>query len=112
MRLLIARALMADSELLLLDEPTAGLDLPGRELLLSALGKLAANRPEATTVTVVHHVEDIPPSTTHALLLQDGRTVAVGPAADVLDDGPLSECFGVPVRVERDGQRYAARMAN
>jgi iron complex transport system ATP-binding protein len=108
MRILLGRALLAEPELLLLDEPTAGLDLPGREFLLGALARLASERPELTTVVVVHHVEDVPPSTTHALLVAGGRVVAAGPVEETLTGEALSRCFGLPVQVSRIGGRYAA----
>jgi iron complex transport system ATP-binding protein len=107
-RLLLARALMADPPLLLLDEPTAGLDLAGRELVLAALDRLAAARPSLTTVIVTHHVEELPSAATHALLIRDGATVAAGPVQEVLADGPLSECFGLQVRVDRRNGRFVA----
>jgi iron complex transport system ATP-binding protein len=110
-RVLLARALMPDPPLLVLDEPTAGLDLPGREELLASLDRLAVDEPSLTTVTVLHHLEDVPESTTHALLLRDGAPVAAGPAADVLRDGPVSAAFGLDVEVLRDGGRYRARRA-
>ena len=107
-RLLLARALTAGPPLLLLDEPTAGLDLAGRELVLDSLTKLAAARPALTTVTVTHHVEELPPTATHALLLRDGEAVAAGPVDDVLAGDPLSACFGVAVHVERRDGRWTA----
>lgn len=107
-RVLLARALMARPRLLLLDEPTAGLDLPGREAFLARLDAMAAADPGLATVQVSHHLEELASSVTHALLLRDGRVVAAGPAAEVLADGPLSRCFGVPVRVlRRDGRAFA-----
>jgi len=110
MRVLIARALIADPELLLLDEPTAGLDLPGREFLLGALERLAAERPQLTSAIVVHHVEDVPPSTTHALLLADGAVVASGAVEETLTGDALSRCFGLPLQVSRIGGRFAATL--
>jgi iron complex transport system ATP-binding protein len=107
-RLLLARALMADPELLLLDEPAAGLDLPGREGLVGALVSLARDRPALPTVTVTHHLEEISPSTTHALLLRGGRVLAGGPAADVLTSARVSDCFGVAVDVSARRGRWAA----
>jgi iron complex transport system ATP-binding protein len=108
-RLLLARALMADPELLLLDEPAAGLDLPGREGLLGALATLAHDRPTLPTVTVTHHLEEIAPSTTHALLLRAGRVQEAGPIADVLTSARVSETFGLAVDVAgRDGRWSAA----
>ena len=80
-RVLVARALMNQPPLLLLDEPTASLDLPGRETVIGALERLAADEPRLATVTVVHHVEDIAACATHALLLREGASVAQGPIA-------------------------------
>jgi len=111
-RVLLARALMHDPPLLLLDEPADGLDLPGREALLAALATLhgaTRERPPTAVVTVTHHLEELPPSTTHALLLRAGRVVAAGPAEMVLADGPLSACFGARVVVRRDDGRWTAR---
>jgi iron complex transport system ATP-binding protein len=107
-RVRIARALVAGPDLLLLDEPFAGLDLGGRESLLADLGALltAANAP--TTVLVTHHLEELPPAVDDAVLLRGGRVVAAGPVAGVLTDAPVSEAFGLAVRVARDGGRWRA----
>ncbi|MDO9408943.1 ABC transporter ATP-binding protein [Patulibacter sp.] len=114
-RLLLARALMAGGpgggpDLLLLDEPASGLDLPSRERLVGALVASARRWPDLPTITVTHHLEEIPPTSTHALLLRDGRVLASGSADEVLASGPVSQCFGLPVTVERSGGRWAARM--
>jgi iron complex transport system ATP-binding protein len=107
-RVQIARALMTDPELLLLDEPAAGMDLGGREDLLRRLTRFAADPDAPASVLVTHHVEEIPPGITHVLLLRDGRIVASGLARDVLTDEHLSATFGLPLRVERlDGRWYA-----
>jgi iron complex transport system ATP-binding protein len=110
-RVRIARALMASPPLLLLDEPSSALDLPARETLLAALSVLADTQPRLATVLVAHQLEDLPPSTTHALLLRHGQVVAAGPVADVLTSTPLSACFGLEVRVRRDDDRWTARSA-
>ena len=107
--MLIARALMRRPPLLLLDEPADGLDLPGREALLAALARLAGEQPAPAVVLVTHHLEELPPTIGHALLLRDGRAVACGAAPDVLAAGPLSACFGVPVEVTRADGRWSAR---
>jgi iron complex transport system ATP-binding protein len=107
-RILLARALVRDPSLVLFDEPTAGLDLPGREALLQAMVRLAADQPELATITVTHHVEELAPSTTHALLLRDGAVAAAGPVADVLTAERLSNCFGLPLSLRRVGDRWAA----
>lgn len=104
-RVLIARALFGEHELLLFDEPAAGLDLPGREQLLAAM--VAARRP--TTVLATHHLEEIPPIATHAALLREGRVTASGPIGEVLADAPMSACFDMPIRVERGDGRWRAR---
>ncbi|MGW0803124.1 ABC transporter ATP-binding protein [Nonomuraea sp. NPDC002799] len=107
-RVRVARALMADPAVLLLDEPFAGLDLPSREDLISAVEVLATTRPVLTTVTVTHHLEEVPATTTHALLMRDGRVLAAGSVGEVLTSGNLSDCFGRPLHVDRlDGRWYA-----
>jgi iron complex transport system ATP-binding protein len=104
-RILLARGLIAEAPLLALDEPAAGLDLGGRELLLDAFERAVAERPGLTTLTVTHHIEELPPSVSHALLLRAGRVVAAGPVEDALTDANLSSCFGLPLRLERLGGR-------
>jgi iron complex transport system ATP-binding protein len=107
-RVQIARALMTDPELLLLDEPAAGMDLGGREDLVRRLTRFAADPEAPASVLVTHHVEEIPPGMSHVLLLRAGRVVAAGLARDVLTDANLSETFGLPLSVERrDGRWYA-----
>jgi len=107
-RVQIARALMTDPELLLLDEPAAGLDLAGREQLVSRLAALAADPDAPTMVLVTHHVEEIPPGVTHGLLLRDGRVVAAGLLTDVLTPDLLSVTFGMPLALDRRDGRWAA----
>lgn len=104
----LARTLMADPELLLLDEPTAGLDLAGREALVASLAALARNGAAPTVVLVTHHVEEIPPGFTHLLLLRAGRVLAAGPLGDTLTAANLGACFGVPVVLEHRGDRWVA----
>jgi iron complex transport system ATP-binding protein len=108
-RVQIARALMSDPELLLLDEPAAGLDLGGREDLVLRLNALAADPASPTVVLVTHHVEEIPPAFTHALLLRAGRIVSAGPAADVLTSPWLTAAFGIPMVVDETDGRHSAR---
>ena len=105
----IARALMAEPPLLLLDEPATGLDLPAREALLAALSALATSRRELATVLVSHHLEELPPTTTHALLLREGAVVAAGPARETLTTTNISTAFGFSVAVLYDAGRWSAR---
>lgn len=107
----IARSLMTDPELLLLDEPAAGLDLGGREELVAALSELAGDPRSPVLVLVTHHVEEIPPGFTHLLLLRDGEVHARGPLEEVLTAENLSGAFGLDLVVERSGDRWTARAA-
>jgi iron complex transport system ATP-binding protein len=108
-RVQIARALMTDPELLLLDEPAAGLDLGGREDLVATLSMLAYDDASPATVLVSHHVEEIPPGFTHALLMRRGGVVAAGPLEEVLTEEVVSATFGMPLRLSRDDGRWTAR---
>jgi iron complex transport system ATP-binding protein len=108
-RVQIARALMTDPELLLLDEPAAGLDLGGREDLVDRLATLAMDPDAPAIVLVTHHVEEIPPGFTHALMLRDGRAVAAGLIDDVLTEENLSKTFDQDLVLERSGARFFAR---
>ena len=107
-RVLLARAFSGHPAIVLLDEPTAGLDLGGREDLVARLGQAAADPTSPPTVLVTHHVEEIPAGTTHALLLRAGRVVHQGPLDAVLTTDHLSETFGLPLVLERRGDRWAA----
>ncbi|GAA4125987.1 ABC transporter ATP-binding protein [Nocardioides fonticola] len=109
-RVQIARALMSDPELLILDEPAAGLDLGGREDLVSTLSVLAHDPDSPATVLVSHHLEEIPPGFTHALLLRDGKVVEAGLLTDVLTEVNLAATFGLPLVVTHtDDDRWSAR---
>lgn len=108
-RTLLARALMNEPGLVLLDEPTAGLDLRGREELVDRLGALAVDPDAAPLVLVTHHVEEIPPGFTHLLALRDGRVLAQGPVDDVLTAELLSDTFGLRLVLERRDGRFFAR---
>ncbi|CAM4033631.1 ABC transporter ATP-binding protein [Nocardioides marinus] len=108
-RVQIARALMSDPELLLLDEPAAGLDLGGREDLVSTLSMLAYDPDSPATVLVSHHVEEIPPGFTHALMLRQGRVVAAGLLDQTITEQHLSATFGMPLTVSHEDGRWAAR---
>ena len=104
-RVQLARTLMGDPGLLLLDEPTAGLDLVGREQLVTSLASVASDPATPATVLVTHHTDEIPPGFTHGLLLRDGEALACGPINEVLTADSLSECFGLHLQLEnRDGR--------
>jgi iron complex transport system ATP-binding protein len=108
-RVQIARALMPDPELLLLDEPAAGLDLGGREDLLRRLTKLARDPKAPMMVLVTHHVEEVPDGFTHAMLLRRGSVLAAGPIEEVFTPRNLSKCFGVQLEIEHRQSRWTAR---
>ena len=108
-RVQIARALMADPELLLLDEPASSLDLGGREDLLKRIEVFAKDPLAPATVIVTHHIEEIPAGTTHALLLKEGSEVAKGDINTVITDLNLSNAYGLPISVQSEGGRFFAR---
>jgi len=108
-RILLARSLFVEHPLLLLDEPGAGVDLPGREALILALTALARSPDPPTTVHVSHSLEELPPITSHALLLREGEVVASGPIERVLTEQSMERCFGLAITVTREDGRWAAR---
>lgn len=110
-RTLIARALLTDPHLLLLDEPSTGLDIASREHLLDRIDGLRREHPDLASVLVTHHLEELPATTTHALLLRDGRIVAQGPAEEVLTSARVSGALDYPLEITRTGGRWAARTA-
>lgn len=110
-RTLIARALIAEPQLLLLDEPSTGLDVAAREQLLETIDALDRTHPEMASILVTHHLEELPVSTTHALLIGEGRTVASGPALTTVTTDHVSEAFRHPVTVGHQDGRWSARAA-
>ncbi|WP_349884457.1 ABC transporter ATP-binding protein [Microbacterium sp. WHRI 7836] len=108
-RVQIARAVMTDPELLLLDEPTASLDLGSREELLALLSGYASSPTTPAMLMVTHHVEEIPVGFTHVMLIRDGAVVAAGPIADTLTAEALTDTFGMPIVLSSEDGRYAAR---
>jgi iron complex transport system ATP-binding protein len=110
-RVLIARALICEPRLLLLDEPSTGLDIAAREQLLEAIDRLTQTHPDVATVLVTHHLEELPSSTTHALLLADGRVVSAGPARAAVTTENVSAAFDHPIDVQFYDGRWLARAA-
>ena len=103
---------MTDPELVLLDEPTAGLDLGGREELLSSLTSLASDSSGPSVVLVTHHVEDIPQDFTHAALMSNGQMINQGDMKEVMNEENLSECFDLKISLLNEGGRYFAKVLN
>ena len=110
-RTLIARSLLPDPPLLLLDEPSTGLDVAAREQFLATIDDLHRAHPDLATVLVTHHLEELPETTTHAMLIKDGRVHAAGPADQVLATTLVSECFSYPIHIEHRDGRWHARAA-
>lgn len=108
-RVQIARALMTDPELLLLDEPASGLDIAGREVLVDTLSEICTDEDSPATILVTHQLEEIPEGITHALLLKEGRIVASGPIDQTLTDANLSETYDMDLAVNRIDGRWTAR---
>lgn len=109
-RILLARSMMTDPDLVLLDEPTAGLDLGGRERLLVTLDQLAADPAQAPMVLVTHHVEEIPARFTHVLMLRAGRITAAGAIDETLDEENLATTFDLDLELTRNHRRWSARV--
>jgi iron complex transport system ATP-binding protein len=108
-RVLLARTLMNDPGVVMLDEPSARLDLGGREQLVGALAELTTDSDAPPLVLVTHHLDEVPPGMTHVLLLRDGVVTACGPVATTLQAGTLSECFGLALELQRRGDgRFSA----
>lgn len=110
-RVRLARALIQQPDLLLLDEPATGLDFPAREALLSSLDQLAVQRPDLPTVMVSHHLEDLPLSVTHMLLMKQGEVLASGTIREMMTSDLISDCYGFPIEVHELDGRWAARAA-
>jgi iron complex transport system ATP-binding protein len=110
-RVLLARTLAQDPGLVLLDEPTAGLDVGGREQLVGDLERWALDASRPPVVLVTHHLEEVPPAFTHALVLRGGRVLANGPLVETMTDAVLSEAYGVALQVVHDRGRWSARLA-
>ncbi|HQY31297.1 MAG TPA: ATP-binding cassette domain-containing protein, partial [Thermomicrobiales bacterium] len=108
-RVRIARALMQSPRVVVLDEPALGLDLPAREALIDALVDLAREHPDLAMIMISHHLEELPPTITHAALLRDGRMVASGPVESTLTGAMMSATYGIPIEVSNDRGRWLAR---
>lgn len=108
-RTLIARALISEPQLLLLDEPTTGLDVAAREQLLTTITQLVSTHPNLSSALVTHHLEELPTTTTHGLLIADGRTVASGRATDTITSANITQAFKYPIKVTHDAGRWQAR---
>lgn len=109
-RIMLARALMPDAPLLVLDEPTAGLDLPGRELFRRAFETAVHGRPQLATVSVSHHLEELSGATSHAVLVRGGKVIAAGPMASTITDAMLTQCFDLPLRAARVNGRWTVSL--
>ncbi|MEH0146772.1 ABC transporter ATP-binding protein [Corynebacterium sp. Q4381] len=110
-RVMVARAVMTNPELLILDEPAAGMDLGGREDLITYLGELALDPDAPAIVMITHHLEEIPYGFTHAMLLDEGEVVAQGLIEDVLTSENVTKAYHQPIEVTYDDGRYFARRA-
>jgi iron complex transport system ATP-binding protein len=109
-RVLLARSLMNDPGIVLLDEPTAGLDVGGREELIADLAGWAADSARPPLVLVTHHLEEVPPGFTHALVLKSGRVCASGPITEIVTSPILSDAFALDLEIEHRNGRFTARL--